>query len=69
MSQYPLKKLILTNNDISNIDELLNLKKLEEIELNNNSIIINQYLNGLIKNMKSLRSVLLFDNKMDWKKY
>ena len=65
MSEYPLKKLILVNNEISSIDKLLNLKKLEEVELNNNSIIINQSMIGLINNMKSLKTILLFGNKMD----
>ena len=65
MSEYPLKKLILVNNEISAIDKLLNLKKLEEVELNNNSIIINQSVIGLINNMKSLKTILLFGNKLD----
>ena len=65
MNDYPLKKLILTNNDISDIDKLLNLKKLEEVELINNSIIINQSLNGIVKNMKSLEVILLFGNKKE----
>jgi hypothetical protein len=68
MSEYPLKKLILINNEISNIDKLLNLKKLEEVELNNNSIIINQSLYGLVKKMKSLKTILLFGNEMNREK-
>ena len=64
---YPLKKLVLTNNEISDISKLSNLNKLEEIEIQNNCIIINQSVNNIVENIKSLEKILLFGNKLERK--
>ena len=65
MSEYPLKELILNNNEISDISKLLNLEKLEIIELKDNSLIINQSLNNLVIKMKSLKTINLVRNRVE----
>ena len=68
MDEIPLKKLNLQNNEISDISKLSKLKNIEEIKLDNNSIIINQSINIIVEKMKSLNQILLFGNQLD-KKY
>ena len=65
--EYPLKKLFLMNNEISDISKLINLKNLKEVGMQNNSIIINQSVNNIVEKMKSLEKILLFGNKLDSK--
>ena len=65
--EYPLKKLILINNDISDISKLCSLKNLEEIKMDNNSVIINQSVNDVVENMKFLTRITLFGNKLERK--
>ena len=67
MSEYPLKKLFLTNNEISDINKLCKLTKLEEVKLQNNSIIINQSINNIVEKIESLNKILLFGNKIERK--
>ena len=65
IAEYPLKKLLLNNNEISDISKLFNLKNLEEVEIKDNSIIINQSLNSLVKKMSSLKRINLIRNKVE----
>ena len=67
MDENPLKTLILTNNKISDISKLSKLKNIEEIKIENNSIIINQSVNNIVVKMKSLKQILLFGNQLDRK--
>ena len=67
MDENPLKTLILTNNEISDISKLSKLKNVEEIKIENNSIIINQSVNNIVEKMKSLKQILLFGNQLDRK--
>ena len=67
MDENPLKTLILTNNEISDISKLSKLKNIEEIKIENNSIIINQSANNIVEKMKSLKQILLFGNQLDRK--
>ena len=67
MDENPLKTLILTNNEISDISKLSKLKNIEEIKIENNSIIINQSVNNIVEKMKSLKQILLFGNQLDRK--
>ena len=67
MDENPLKALILTNNEISDISKLSKLKNIEEIKIENNSIIINQSANNIVEKMKSLKQILLFGNQLDRK--
>ena len=56
---------MLNNNEISDISKLFNLKNLEEVEIKDNSIIINQSLNSLVKKMTSLKRINLIRNKVE----
>ena len=56
---------MLNNNEISDISKLFNLKNLEEVEIKDNSIIINQSLNSLVKKMSSLKRINLIRNKVE----
>ena len=67
MDENPLKTLILTNNEISDISKLSKLKNIEEIKIDNNSIIINQSVNNIVEKMKLLKQILLFGNQLDRK--
>ena len=60
-----LEKIILNNNNISDIKPLNKFKKLKVVEIKNNNIICSEDFKEIINNMKTLEEIYISGNKIN----
>ena len=67
IKECPLEKLILTNNEIDELQLkiLNNFKTLREIQLKNNAIKNKKEVEDLVENLKNLEKIILYGNPMN----
>ena len=64
--EWPLlEKIILNNNNISDIKPLNKFKKLKVVEIRNNNIIYSKDFEEIINNMEALEEIYISGNKIN----